>query len=178
MNRSSKEQRSEEEAVAAEASFATNDKNGRKVWAHASRAPCWRRHDDDAAARGGVDLLCRRRGGNRLLLRGGHHLSRARTLPLRHRGTCCHHRLRVGVSRSEDIETTTRTFSILLSCASINQTCLDMSMQFSFCSFDTWGQSCHQGWNWPYGHYFCSFCIAYRVSHDFIFLWGRLHSLF
>ena len=64
---------------------------------------------------GGGDLLCRRRGGNRLLLRGGHHLSRARTLPLRHRGTCCHHRLRVGVSRSEDIETTTRTFSILLS---------------------------------------------------------------
>ena len=63
---------------------------------------------------GGGDLLrlYRRR---RPVLRGGHHLSRARTLPLRHRGACCHHRLRVGVSRSEDIETTTRTFSILLS---------------------------------------------------------------
>ena len=54
---------------------------------------------------GGVDLLCR----HRLLLCGGHHLSRARTLPLCHR-RC--HRLRVGVSRREDIEKTTRTLPV------------------------------------------------------------------
>ena len=53
----------------------------------------------------------RRRRRHRLVLRGGHHLSRARTLPLCHR-RC--HRLRVGVSRREDIENTTRTLPVFV----------------------------------------------------------------
>lgn len=73
--------------------------------------------DDDVDGDGGGVLLRlyhraarrRRRRRHRLVLRGGHHLSRARTLPLCHR-RC--HRLRVGVSRREDIEKTTRTLPV------------------------------------------------------------------
>ena len=85
----------------------------RRIEGKCERTP----RDDDVD--GGGDLLRlyhraahrRRRRRHRLVLRGGHHLSRARTLPLCHR-RC--HRLRVGVSRREDIEKTTRTLPVFV----------------------------------------------------------------
>ena len=89
----------------------------RRIEGKCERTP--RDDDVDCDGGGGTDLLRlyhraarrrrRRRRRHRLVLRGGHHLSRARTLPLCHR-RC--HRLRVGVSRREDIEKTTRTLPV------------------------------------------------------------------
>ena len=89
----------------------------RRIEGKCERTP--RDDDVDGDGGGGGDLLRlyhraarrrrRRRRRHRLVLRGGHHLSRARTLPLCHR-RC--HRLRVGVSRREDIEKTTRTLPV------------------------------------------------------------------
>ena len=182
------QQWSEREAVAAEA-LQQNDKNRRKVWAHATSSSM-----ASKANGGGGDLLrlYRRR---RPVLRGGHHLSRARTLPLRRRHH--HHRLRVGVSRREDSKKTTtstllpvwafyKLFFLCFICQS-QPPCKSCVFLLPLILKEGHCDSCHQGWRrpvWPFGHYyFRSSWIVSRVRHTYTllmyFLWGPwLNSLF